>query len=175
MPNHVSNEVTLTGLNEDQVNVILASLINSKGEVDFELLLPLPLNIWWGNVGTAHEKAFRAGTALEWCADNWSTKWNAYGQKPVEIGADGFTIRFDTAWGPPMGWLCAIFNRFKVGFEYHYLSEGENHGHSGKFSINPDSEIANIDWVEGRCSDDMQKHLHMLRWGVESFDDEAEE
>jgi len=175
MPNHITNKILFTGLTPDTKARLLEKLLNAEGKVDFAVLLPMPLNIWQGSVSQKHEQAFKAGNGLDWARVNWGTKWGAYDQKPVEQTEDSVTLVFDTAWSPPRGWLVAIFNLFEISFEYHWLDEGESHGHSGHFKIDPDNKWDIYDWDEVPCSDEMQKHLHLLKWGVEEFPPEEDE
>lgn len=132
MPNHVMNEVIFTGLSPVQIASLREKILDEVGQVDFGLLLPIPLNCWMGSVGAKHENAFPY-TALDWCTRNWSTKWNAYSTQPIEESTNSPIVRFETAWRPPYGWLVAIFNHFKISFAYNWLSEGEQRGHSGRF------------------------------------------
>lgn len=173
MPNHVANELIFRGVDSAKQDELLANLCDAEGNVDFDILVPAPLNIWCGNVGVRHEEAFKR-THLDWARENWGTKWNAYGHKPAERTADTLTLRFDTAWTPPYPWLAAVFNRFKISFDHNWLSEGREHGVHGVFDFSQIESFAGDPWREVQADDEMQKHLHMLRWGCESFDDEDE-
>lgn len=173
MPNHVVNEIIFRGVDRAKQDEILAVACGSKGEVDFEVLLPIPLNVWRGSVGTRHEKALQQ-TGLDWQRLNWGTKWNAYSQKPIERTDDTLTLIFETAWRPPYGWLVAMFNRFHLSFDHNWLDEGAERGVCGRFNADfIDDDMRGEPWGEKPADDDMQKHLHKLRLGVEAFDDEA--
>jgi len=171
MPNHVTNEIIFRGVNAEKQEELLAVLCNAKGHVDFEILVPLPLNMWWGSVGTEHEKAF-GRTALDWARENWGTKWNAYSCQPIERTEDTLTLRFDTAWAPPYPWLAAVFNRFQIGFEHNSLVEGAIKARHGVFKWDAMNDIIGEAWQEDDADDALQKRLHLLKWGVESFEDE---
>ena len=172
MPNHVLNELVFRVDHETQ-DRILAKMLNEKGEVDFAVLVPAPLNMWWGSVGIDHEKAFKR-THLDWARDNWGTKWNAYSQKPIARTDDTLTIIFETAWRPPYGWLAAIFNSLRVSFDHNWLDEGASRGVCGRFDATfIEDDMRGRPWTETEADDDMQKRLHKMHWGVESFDDEA--
>lgn len=173
MPNHVVNELIFRGVDADAQARIIASTCNAEGAVDFEILVPLPLNMWWGSVGQNHERAFKR-TALDWCTENWGTKWNAYSHKPTEQTSDSLTLRFDTAWGPPYPWLAAVFNSLKIGFDHNWFSEGEEHGHHGVFDWSKMADLGGSPWVEALADDALHRHLHVLRWGVESFPEDEE-
>lgn len=171
MPNHVINEIIFRG-DEDFRRKVRSLAINGSGEIDFTLLLPIPLYCWMGGVGSLHEKRF-PDNALNWCSKHWGTKWGAYGQKPIEEVEDALILRFDTAWDAPFGWLAAMFNTINTGFEINWFSEGESRGHSGKFST---QDKWGVQWTESaEISEEMQRHLHLLRWGVEEFPEEEEE
>lgn len=173
MPNHVVNELIFRGVDAAARKEILDALCNADGRVDFEVLIPLPLNMWWGNVGVRHEKAFKR-TALNWCRDNWGTKWNAYHHRPTEQSEDTLILRFDTAWRPPYAWLAAVFNSLKRSFEHNWLDEGER-GHHAIFNQSQVGNLAGDSWHEENADDEMQKHLHFLQWGCEAFAEDGEE
>lgn len=174
MPNHIINEVIFSG--DSSLRDRVRSLaVNENGEIDFTILLPIPLYCWMGGVGSLHQKRF-PDNALDWCSKNWGTKWGAYSQKPIEETEDALILRFDTAWSPPFGWFAAMFNTLQVGFEINWLDEGESRGHSAKFSMG--EKNWGIEYTESaEITEDMQKHLHLLRWGVEEFppDEDTEE
>lgn len=171
MPNHVSNEIIFRGVDAAMQDAIVAKCCNAKGEVDFEVLVPTPINLWLGDVSSRHEEAFGT-TALDWSRANWGTKWNAYSHKPVERTADTLTLRFDTAWSPPYPWIIAVFNTFKRSFDHNWMDEGAERGVCGKwnYAALEDRQLGKP-WDEKLADDEMQKHLNMLRWGVESLDE----
>lgn len=179
MPNHVINEVIFRNIDAETRATLLANIKNVAGEIDFEILMPAPLNIWCGGVSTRH--SVFPGNHLDWARANWGTKWNAYGldeggkYKSILQTEDSLTLTFQTAWRPPYGWLIAIFNRFKINFEHNWLDEGAARGNSGKFDYAAlDDRLQNDPWKEEEASDEMHRHLHTLLWGVESFPDEGE-
>ena len=171
MPNHVTNEIIFLGLTEQQRSDILATTLNTKGEVDFNILLPVPLNAWMFSVGERHEKAFRL-TALDWRRENWGTKWGAYQHRPVEQDADTLKFTFDTAWRPPYGWLSAVFNRHKVSFDHNWFDEGADKARTGKFRYPAEDDDFSDPWTESVASEDETRRMHVLKWGVESFEDD---
>lgn len=168
MPNHVTNEIIFRNVGAETQAHILALVENAKGEIDFDVLVPTPKNIWWGNVGSDHEATFKR-TAMDWSRENWGTKWNAYGQKPREQTEDTLTIVFDTAWNPPANWLCALFNTLLLPFEVNILSEGWDRAQSWSFAFDPDGRMENYIWRHVEATDEMHRHMHKLRWGVEEF------
>jgi hypothetical protein len=171
MPNHVINEIVFSDITAGQRAAILASVLNAENRIDFGILLPIPLNCWMGSVSVLHEKAFK-NTALDWCTANWGTKWGAYSQEPIEDADDSLRMVFQTAWRPPYGWLCALFNRFMLPFDHRWLDEGARFGCIGRFDPKFLDDRGGEPWSERDAHPDEHKRLHLLKWGVEAFDDE---
>lgn len=169
MPNHVQNEVILTGFEAAGVTKedVLAA-IAKDGEVNFQILLPVPLNYWQGDVGSQHEDHF-PGTGLKWATENWGSRWNAYQHQPIEDGPDRITLRFKTAWSPPMGWLVAVFNRFqKLEIVYHWLCEGEDHARTGLFLPERPEKgpwEGRMQWSEEQANGGVLSRLRKLLYG----------
>jgi hypothetical protein len=182
VPNHVINEVVFRNVTPEQQRDILATTSGGDSPVSFNTLLPIPLNHWLWSAGTKHEKAF-PGTALDWCRENWSTKWDAYGISDSDDGRynslvqtdDTLILTFRTAWNAPRGWLCALFNKHNLPIEYTYLSEGSETAHVGLFT--PDSGERGswgAQWDENPADEATTRRMHKLLWGVEEFPDEDE-
>jgi hypothetical protein len=173
VPNHVINEIIFRGVDGAQQDEILALCCGADGKVDFERLVPTPKNVWLFSVGKKHEKLGENG--LDWSRANWGTKWNAYSHKPIERSDDSLTLRFETAWSPPYGWLVALFNSTKLDFDHNFLDEGASRGVSGQWRWPKDElNVFHDPWKEAPCDDEMQRHLHLLHWGVESFPDDED-
>lgn len=170
MPNHVVNEVIFSCITQSLRNDLLSACCNEHQQVDFERLVPAPINSWRGGVSASHEKAFPHND-LDWCRANWGTKWNAYGHRQPELTDNGLILRFDSAWRPPYGWLVAVFNCFHLDFDHNWLSEGSSQGVCGTFRW-IDSKLESCNWKEAPAEGEMQRHLHTLRWGVPEFADE---
>jgi hypothetical protein len=169
MPNHVVNEIIFRDITEEQHAAITRAALNAAGDVDFSILLPIPLNAWMGNVGSNHQAAFHL-TALDWCRDHWGTKWNAYHQGGAVFSDGTLTITFETAWRPPYGWLAALFNTVEIGFQHNWLDEGAERGVVGMFSTNPGDVLSHIGWREEPADDLMHRRLMVLHWGEETAD-----
>ena len=176
MPNHVINEVTLHGI---PLDLAAPKILNKDGDIDFTVLVPLPLYFWPGSVSILHEKAF-PGTHLDAARDIWGTKWNAYGldeggKYQSVLEKDGCTVlTFQTAWAAPRGWIVALFNTFECDITSKWLSEGGWAAHVEKYDHAALAELGGEAWKDTTLEDGSpeQKHLHKLLWGVEEFEDE---
>lgn len=177
MPNHVINEIVIEG-DAALFDRVLAKVSTEQSPIDFEGLLPSPLNAWRYGQSTKHEKAFPI-MEMDWTRANWGTKWNAYGldeggkYQSVVRTDNRLVLTFQTAWGAPMGWLLALHNQFKLPFSYGYLSEGGSSARVGWFKV-PDNWAAEP-WDEKDATPEQGRRLHKLLWGVERFEDEPAE
>lgn len=118
MPNHVSHKLTFAA---DKAPEVFAAVC-TEGRFDFETLVPIPPNLYRGDLSSEDEKDFPINW-LSWSRDNWGTKWNAYACKCEVIGEKA-VITFDTAWSNPYPVLAAFCNRFQIAFEHRYFDEG---------------------------------------------------
>lgn len=172
MPNHVINELIFSDCDADKVQRLREVICDEYGKVDFEVLLPSPINIWRGCVGSKHKETF-PDTHLDWATKNWGTKWNAYGDRAFEVDGGTVTVTFRTAWNPPYGWLVALFNTIKGKFSHNFLSEGRTKAVVSSWNYVSIDQAFGDAWVEIEADEEMQKHLHILLWGCESFDEET--
>lgn len=157
MPDHVINEVLLHNV---KLNDCRKVLFNGGGCLSFEVLLPLPLNFWGGDVGTRHREAF-PGTRLDVAERIWGTKWDAYGVQPSEDTAGGTLVRFQTAWDHPRGWICALFNTLKCDITASWLSEGDCVGHVETYKSQ--DAWGTPTWDEVELAEDSAQYLHLYR------------
>lgn len=95
MPNHVKNVITFSG---DPANIkrVIESICVDE-QIDFEKLIPMPDNIYRGDLGQEEIEKYGSLNWYNWSIKNWGTKWNAY---------DGYItdtqIVFSTAWSAPI-------------------------------------------------------------------------
>jgi Ferredoxin-like domain in Api92-like protein len=88
MPNNCENRVTIIGHKED------LDLFEEKG-LAFSYFCPMPEN---GDI--------------EWCSENWGTKWDPYNLKSERNGPNGIEFNFTTAWGPPIVFLKKLLSQY---------------------------------------------------------------
>ncbi len=100
MPNHVTNILRFTGdAKTVQAMREAVAFTNHPGCIDFGKVLPVPENIYMGNLGQAERQLYGKNNWYDWCLANWGTKWNAY-DFPDIAPTDG-SFRFNTAWNAP--------------------------------------------------------------------------
>jgi hypothetical protein len=163
VPNNVYNKIIITDIDDDTILKILSKIYDDKNErVDFNILIPRPLNIWQGSVSSDHEKSFN-DNGLNWNRRNWGTKWNAY-ESSILRGSDNLVIKFETAWNTPRDWIVAILNYFKISFKVIWQDEGDDcvwieyfKHESGTFKSN--------EWVQEKGSKELYREVYNERWG----------
>lgn len=157
MTNHVINEIIFRGVDHATQDRIIEKTCDAQGCVNFELLLP-PMSFWEGS-GDGDVEA-RVPDWPHWAAHNWGTIRDAYNDRLIERSADTLILRFETAWRPPYGWIVALFNFFKLPFEYNSMVEGRGRSRCGKFTCEPEPV-----WIEVDANDTMHAHLLLLFYG----------
>ncbi|MFA7413295.1 MAG: hypothetical protein WC048_02310 [Rhizobium sp.] len=170
MPDHVINEVLL---HDVKLNECTRFLIDRDGCLSFDVLVPLPLNLWAGDFNNEHRKAF-PGIRGDAAREIWGTEWDAYGSKTVEDTVAGTRIRFQTAWDHPRGWLCALFNTLKCDITASWLCEGARIGHVENYKAQ--GAWGTPTWESAELADDRAEYLHLseLLYG-EQVPDDADE
>lgn len=119
MPNHVTNKIVFSA--EHAENVF--QKVCPNGKFDFNMLVPMPMHVYRGNLSQDDEKDFIGW--YEWSCTNWGTKWNCYAQA-CDVKDGVAFIEFDTAWSVPYPVIVAFANTFEIEFEYRYFDEGHN-------------------------------------------------
>lgn len=72
----------------------------------------------------------------DWSVANWGTKWNAYDVDEWYDDGEGYaSVRFATAWSPPIEFLVNASNKFK-GLTFHLKYGDEGGGFLGESIIN---------------------------------------
>lgn len=179
MPNWCANSLKLAALNE-QGKQTLQSIRDELAKAEprfFNLILPVPddLHIVAGRVGAdddpkqialvAAEQANKAKhgytTWYDFCVAEWGTKWEAdIAKDDIEDDGDSITLRFDTAWSPPIG----IYNKLTamgLSVEATYCEGGV--GYAGWWVDGEDNEHS-ISFWEGEDDDDIG---NMAEWFID--------
>lgn len=105
MPNHVENHLTFD-CSEERLKEILKAIGRDEdsaldgqygiGTFDFNKVIPMPDDIYRGDLGPKEQKIYGKKNWYDWSCWNWGTKWNSYGNS-----FDGHTLTFQTAWSAP--------------------------------------------------------------------------
>lgn len=91
---------------KDKIHALMESVKSTaeNGEerpFDFGKVLPIPENVYKGNLGIEEEKLYPGELNwYGWCSKYWHTKWNAFETEVFE-GSEGEGYSFLTAWNPP--------------------------------------------------------------------------
>ena len=92
-------------------------------QFDFEKIIPMPPNIFRGNLSSKQRELSGGLNWYDWCTANWGTKWGAYDFNRL----DGNSVSFDTAWSPPEPVIEKLSEMFPdVHITHEYFDEGWN-------------------------------------------------
>jgi len=81
MPNHITNILTAHG-DEKQLKAMFEAIKSDEiglGSTDFNKIVPMPENIYRGNLGKEEFEKYGSENWHDWSVNNWGTKWNSYG------------------------------------------------------------------------------------------------
>lgn len=138
MPNHVANRVEFFG-EQKNINEVMDKIKGEAEVIDFETIIPMPTNIYRGNLGQKEREVYGNNNWYDWCCAHWGTKWNAYSQEK-----NGNIIYFETAWCMPEPIyenLAEICTELKVQFEGKWCDENWLGGNCGIFESGEDGEL----------------------------------
>lgn len=133
MPNHVTNIIKLNG-DRKQISELLEQIQNDEhglGTIDFEKIIPMPENIYRGNLGREETNLYGKNNWYDWCISNWGTKWSAYGYEKDCDYSNAEELRFLTAWAAPhpvIQRLSEMFPEIKIIHEWADEDIGMNCG-----------------------------------------------
>ena len=103
---------------------VLDALLDKQGDVDFNTMVPMPANIWPGDItlnehgdwvpADAINPEQYVGTWHDWSRLNWGTKWNAiaWDKGTGEHTKTPGELRFQTAWNHPAPVIAALSRKF---------------------------------------------------------------
>ena len=122
MPNHVINKIFIQARPETAQKIINA-VCNENGEMDFEKIIPMPENIYRGDLGQKERKKYGENNWYDWSVENWDTKWNAY-----DSYSTNKHIVFCTAWSAPTKVIEQLSKMYpKVRFVHSWADEDLGH------------------------------------------------
>lgn len=154
MPNHVTQNLTITGSNLSAIKEIL----NDEGFC--ERIIPMPPEVednWY-----------------LWRLDNWGTKWDAYHFYVMCDSDDEYVIEYDTAWSicePVLNKLAAMFPEAKFHLEY----ADEDYGYNCGILEWEHGELVSSYLPEGGSKEAERLASSVLQWEPEEYEDEDED
>lgn len=123
MPNWITNRLTIKADNET-LERIINEVKTDKQSLDFEKIIPMPENIFRGNLGTEERKLYGRNNWYDWSCDNWGTKWNACNNEyDAEIFNGTLVYDFETAWSAPYPIVQKISEKYKCACVLEYYDE----------------------------------------------------
>lgn len=133
MPNHVTNIIELNG-DRLEIKNLLETIKNDEiglGSIDFEKIIPMPDNIYRGDLGSKERELYGQNNWYDWSLANWGTKWNAYGYDENKNNNPKEKITFLTAWSAPhpiMEKLAEMYPEVNIQHEWADEDIGMNCG-----------------------------------------------
>lgn len=165
MPNWVKTRLTFDGISDKRFEEITEKYtkrvekFNDSRVLDFECIIPMPKNVYRGNLGVREREAYGEKNWYDWSIKNWGTKWNA---SDGYIDESTHRIEFSTAWSfaEPVIRMLAVKTGCKIDALYADEDFGQNCGH---VVFSPDGDIDDFGIVSE--SDDAWEIVEEL-WGV---------
>ena len=155
MPNHVTNIITYEG-DRKQIAEMLEAIKNDElgiGTVDFQKIIPMPDDIYTGNLGPKEREIYGDKNWYDWRRAMWGTKWGAYGYEEGFDYSQTDSLWFQTAWSAPHPILQKLTEMFpEIEFKHQWADEdigyncGQHRYHGGERTdeFYPESEFDRI-------------------------------
>ena len=112
MPNWTENNVLFVG-KKKQLKTLKTMLKSKDNDFDFNNIVPMPKNIYRGNLGREEEEKYGKNNWYHWSIDNWGTKWNSV-DTTVEENGSTLSYNFMTAWDCPREIVNALMRMRKT-------------------------------------------------------------
>ena len=126
MPNHVTNIITYEG-DRKQIAEMLEAIKNNElgiGTVDFQKIIPMPDDIYTGDLGPKERELYGEKNWYDWRRANWGTKWNCYGYEEGIDYSQTDSLWFQTAWSAPHPILQKLTEMFpEIEFKHQWADE----------------------------------------------------
>jgi len=112
MPNWTENNVLFVG-KKKQLKTLKNMLKSKDNDFDFNNIVPMPKNIFRGNLGREEEEKYGKNNWYHWSINNWGTKWNSVDTRVEENGST-LSYNFMTAWDCPREIVNALMRMRKT-------------------------------------------------------------
>jgi len=127
MPNHITNRLTIVSTDNDRIREILEAIQDDErglGSVDFNKIIPMPENIFRGDLGDKEKALYGKNNWYDWSLANWDTKWNGYGYDYLPPYEGGGQVYFQTAWSSPASVIFRLSEMFPdAEFQHAWADE----------------------------------------------------
>lgn len=133
MPNWVTNLVHAIDPDVD-----FGKFANEDGEFDFNKVIPMPDDIFRGDLGREEREKYGEKNWYDWSIKHWGTKWNA-----SESNIEGNFVRFETAWSCPVPLLVELGK--KVGGILVFYADEDTGSNCGGFIVKRNGDIIDLD------------------------------
>ena len=133
MPNWV--QCRIVAMNED---VNFKKFCNKDDEFTFEKVLPMPKDIYRGDLGKAEREKYGDKNWYDWSIRHWGTKWDCR-----DAYVCGNRVEFTTAWSFPLGAMVALAK--KVGTIFCIFADEDIGSNCGGCFIKKNGEIVEIE------------------------------
>lgn len=137
MPNHVRNELYFECDDEERIMEMMNTIKGEDSPIDFEKIIPMPSNIFRGNLGQKEKELYGKNNWYDWSVANWGTKWNAYEGNEMYRWRKGRLlyegVSFLTAWSAPFPILLKLSEMFSDVTITHYYADEDIGYNCGKF------------------------------------------
>ena len=75
MPNWVTNRIVFHG-DQENIDRVLQYIKGNGSKIDFNKIIPMPDNIYRGDLGKRERELYGSNNWYDWSVANWGTKWN---------------------------------------------------------------------------------------------------
>lgn len=164
MPNYCDCELIIKGKNAKE---LLSKIGNEDAAFDFNTIVPYPKEYTdkdaeakkimrevdamdqkdrdaWFSKNEYPKDGFNSG-GLQWCCDNWGTKWNACDVQIIEVSNNAVKLGFQTVWSPPSPIIMNMSQKFtEFKFTLKYWEGGS--GFKGVYECKNGEELKDIQY-----------------------------
>jgi len=140
-----------------------------NGTLDFNRIIPTPLNVFQGSVGTKEEKRYgNMNCWYDWNIENWGCKWNASDCSMEILDDNTLYLRMLTPWSfpePLMDKFCKLCAGYECTIDGEFADEDFGGG-MGTFQTDEDDPERSLQILW----DSENKELYEDVWGEGSLD-----
>lgn len=167
MPNYVqvkikaNTKADFNKLYEVLVDTDLVDGETGEPRIDFNRIIPMPKNIFRGDLGQKEHELYGENNWYDWSVKNWGTKWNACYSI---IDADENIITFQTAWSAPFPIIDKLLEKLPdISFVFEFA--GEDLGYNCGELVVENGEYAEEYWPD-RGTEEAEKFACEV-WGYD--------